>query len=272
MFCTVESDFSAPEMTRNIVMRPANGSATVFHTNAAGAPDSAVGTSMSSPSAVRAFSGRSSGDGANVTIASRIGCMPRLVPAEAHNTGNTRPAAMPRFRPPASSSCVSVPASKNFSISASSASATISISASRALVAADDRSAGTSPSVALPLPSVANVHARMVTTSTIPLKFFSSPIGIWIGMTVRPNTPRSDSSDRSTLERSRSSRLSTISRGTPSSVAASHTFSVETSTPDTASTTTRAESATRSAARASLRKLAIPGVSMKLILCLFHSA
>ena len=63
-----------------------------------------------------------------------------------------------------------------------------------------------------------------------------------------------------------------MSRGTPSSSAASHTFSVETSTPATASTTTRAASATRSAARASLRKFAMPGVSMKLILVLFHSA
>ena len=40
----------------------------------------------------------------------------------------------------------------------------------------------------------------------------------------------------------------------------------------TASTTTSAASATRSAARASLRKFAMPGVSMKLILVLFHSA
>ena len=60
-------------------------------------------------------------------------------------------------------------------------------------------------------------------------------------------------------------------RGTASSSAAAQIFSVETSTPATASTTTSAASATRSAARASLRKFAIPGVSMKLILCLFHS-
>jgi len=46
---------------------------------------------------------------------------------------------------------------------------------------------------------------------------------------------------------------------------------VETCTPETASTTTSAASDTRSAARASLRKLAIPGVSMTLILVRFHS-
>ena len=32
--CTVVSDFSVPDTTRSIVMRPANGSAIVFHTNA----------------------------------------------------------------------------------------------------------------------------------------------------------------------------------------------------------------------------------------------
>ena len=31
---TVESDFSVPVTTRSMVMRPANGSAIVFHTNA----------------------------------------------------------------------------------------------------------------------------------------------------------------------------------------------------------------------------------------------
>ena len=51
-----------------------------------------------------------------------------------------------------------------------------------------------------------------------------------------------------------------------------HTFSVWTSTPATASTTITAASATRSAARASLTKLAIPGVSIRLILVPFHSA
>ena len=38
MFCTVESALTTPVMTRNIVIRPANGSATVFHTNTAAGP------------------------------------------------------------------------------------------------------------------------------------------------------------------------------------------------------------------------------------------
>ena len=66
--------------------------------------------------------------------ASSSGWMPMLAVADAQSAGKMRPAATPRFSPPTSSSCVSVPASKNFSISESSASATISISASRALL------------------------------------------------------------------------------------------------------------------------------------------
>ena len=57
------------------------------------------------------------------------------------------------LEPARSSSCVSVPASKNFSISPSSASATISISASRAVCAGPSSSAGIAPSAGLPLPS-----------------------------------------------------------------------------------------------------------------------
>ena len=60
-------------------------------------------------------------------------------------------------------------------------------------------------------------------------------------------------------------------RGRPSAAASAQAASVWTSTPCTASTTTRAASATRSAARASLKKLAKPGVSMKLILVFCHS-
>ncbi len=122
-----------------------------------------------------------------------------------------------------------------------------------------------------PLASPGNVMAFIATRSTTPRNVFSSPIGIWIGMTVRPNTLRSDSRARLTLARSRSSRFRMTRRGSSSSSARAQTFSVETCTPDTASTTTSAASETRIAARASLRKFAIPGVSMKLILALFHS-
>ena len=174
--------------------------------------------------------------------------MPMFAVADAHSTGNTRPAATPRLSPASSSSCVSVPASKNFSISASSASATISISASRAACAGPSSSAGIALSEGLPLPSAANVHAFIATRSTTPRNAFSSPIGSCTGTTARPNTARSDSSDRSRLARSRSSRLRTTMRGTSSSSAAAQIFSVETSTPATASTTTSAASATRSAA------------------------
>ncbi len=45
------------------------------------------------------------------------------------------------------------------------------------------------------------------------VKFLSSPIGSWIGTMVRPSVSRSDSSVRSSDARSRSSRLTTIRRG-----------------------------------------------------------
>ena len=76
---------------------------------------------------------------------------------DVHSSGNILAARVAAARPFTSSSCVSVPASKNFSISGSSASATISISASRAAVAASVMSAGTAPSVILPEPSAAKV-------------------------------------------------------------------------------------------------------------------
>ena len=116
------------------------------------------------------------------------------------------------------------------------------------------------------------MNAFLATRSTTPLNAFSSPIGSWIGTTVRLHASCSDFSDRSRLARSRSRRLSTTIRGSASSSAAAHTFSVCTITPATASTTTSAASATCSAARASLRKLPMPGVSIRLILVLFHSA
>ena len=60
---TVESDFRTPDTTRNIVIRPANGSATVFQTNAeTGAFSSAV-RSCSAPPLSMPLNGRSAGDG-----------------------------------------------------------------------------------------------------------------------------------------------------------------------------------------------------------------
>ena len=96
---------------------------------------------------------------------------------DVQTSGNTFAALRRALRPASSSSCVSVPASKNFSISCSSASATISMRASRAAVAASASSAGTAPSVIFPELSPANVYAFIVTRSTTPLKSRSSPIG-----------------------------------------------------------------------------------------------
>ncbi len=204
-------------------------------------------------------------------MASASGWMPIFLSPDVQKTGKIFPARTPRLRPALSSSWVSVPASKNFSISASSASATISMSASRAALACSATVSGTAPSVIFPDSSPANVYAFIPTRSTTPVNPCSTPMGICTGTQFRPSTERMDSRARSRLARSRSSRLSAMSRGSWNSSARPHVFSVETSTPPTASMTTSAASAARRAARASLKKLPMPGVSMRLILVLFHS-
>ncbi len=106
---------------------------------------------------------------------------------DTQKTGNSLAIRIARARPAVSSSCVSEPASKNFSISASSASATISVSVSRALAAAADNASGSGPSVILPDSSPANVYAFIATRSTTPLKSLSLPIGSWTGTQPRPS-------------------------------------------------------------------------------------
>ena len=204
-------------------------------------------------------------------MASSSGCTPMLASADVHSSGKMRRWPTAPRRPCSSSSCDSVPASKNFSISASSASATISMRLSRAAAAASASAAGTSPAAGL-LPSPGKRSACMRTRSTTPSNAFSSPIGSCTGTTSRPNASRSEDSERSRLARSRSRRLSTTTHGASISAAVFQTFSVCTSTPATASTTTAAASVMRRAARVSLRKFAMPGVSMKLIFVRFHSA
>ena len=135
---------SVPETTRNSVMRPANGSATVFHTKAAAGPLSAAATVTSLLAVLvlgveRPLGGRLARRRRSRRAAAACRCWwwPTCTPR-----GKIRPAATPRLSPDTSSSCVSVPASKNFSISASSASATISMSASRARCASAASSDG----------------------------------------------------------------------------------------------------------------------------------
>ena len=111
----------------------------------------------------------------------------------------------------------------------------------------------------------------MATRSMTPLKSFSSPIGNWIGTTFLPNFFCSASSVRENEARSRSILLTMTMRGSSNSSAYFQTFSVVTSTPVTPLTTTAAESATRIAPRASIRKMPKPGVSSRLIFVFFHS-
>ena len=141
-------------------------------------------------------------------------------------------------------------------MSSSLLSATISTSFSRQALAVSCWAAGTSATWNLPPASSPYTWALPETRSTIPLKAFSSPTGTAIGSTERPNAAWTFSSARSNEAFSRSIRLTTTSRARPYSSAKPHTFSVCTSTPATASTTTMAASATRRAARASERKFA----------------
>ena len=112
----------------------------------------------------------------------------------------------------------------------------------------------------------------MVTRSITPVKSFSSPMGSWMGTTFLPNFFCRASSVRVKEARSRSILLTMIRRGRRNSSANFHTFSVVTSTPVTPLTTIAAESATRMAVLASIRKMPKPGVSSRLILQSFHSA
>ncbi len=61
--CTVVSDLNVPATTRSMVMRPANGSAMVFHTNAACGALSAGVTAVSAPSLAVAANGALGGEG-----------------------------------------------------------------------------------------------------------------------------------------------------------------------------------------------------------------
>ena len=204
-------------------------------------------------------------------MASSRGCRPMLAVADVHTRGNRCRPAVAVLSPASNCSWVRVPDSKNCSMRASSASATSSIRASRAALASSVSSGGTSP-VDTVRPSGSKVKACMAIRSTTPRKSFSSPMGRWIGTTVRPSASCSDSRERDRLARSRSRRLSTTTHGRFSSSATAHTLSVTTSAPATESTTTRAASATRRAQQVSLKKFAMPGVSMRLIFVFFHSA
>ena len=102
--------------------------------------------------------------------------MPMLASADVHTSGKIRRLPTALRRPRSNSSCDSVPASKNFSISSSSASATISIRLSRALEAASASAGGISPATGLS-PSPGDRTARIRTRSTTPSNDLSSPIG-----------------------------------------------------------------------------------------------
>ena len=158
-------------------MRPANGSAIVFHTKAESGPFSSAARVTFAPCLSRPVNGRSAGAGRYATIASSSWGMPTFSSADEQTSGKSLPAIAALRSPDTSSASVSVPASKKCSMSFSSFSATISMSASRAASTSALMSAGTAPSVNAPPPSFLKTNARFVTRSTTPRKSFSSPIG-----------------------------------------------------------------------------------------------
>ena len=97
------------------------------------------------------------------------------------------------------------------------------------------------------------------------------PIGSSNGATWLPKLDTSWASVPSKSARSRSSLFTKIARGRPSSTASSQAYSVCTSTPSTADTTTITASAARIALRRSPTKSAVPGASSTLILVSRHS-
>src|SRR5262249_58175021 len=86
-----ESAFNEPDTTRNIVIRPANGSATVFQTNAAAGALSSAARGVSAPSLPMPRNGRSAGDGRYDTTASSSCCTPTFSVADVHTSGKHLP-------------------------------------------------------------------------------------------------------------------------------------------------------------------------------------
>ena len=241
-------------------MRPANGSAIVFQTYAAAGPASRPPRRGLPGRRIRRLE-RAFGRGRRIgenRVEERLHA--DVAGGGRAEDGEDLPAATPRFNPATSSSCVSVPASKNFSISASSASATISISASRADWAALSqvrryrglRSAFRSRRSRTCRPSSRRDrrrHGRLLLAD----RQLNGDDGCG-----RRRRAATRSLGRGWRARGRGG-CRTMIRGSSSSSAAAQIFSVDTCTPCTASTTTIAASTTRSAASRVAEEIAHAG-------------
>ena len=197
-----------------------------------------------------------------------------LATPDVHTSGNIFAGARRRFRPSISSSCVSVPASKNFSISGSSASATISISASRAGVGGVGH-VGRAPA---PLGHLARavgrervgLHRHEIDDAAEVLLFADRQLDRDDGAAAR--LPQR-------FERALERRALAVEAVDDDQCAAvallaavPRLLGLHFDAGDGIDDDRARASATRIAARASLKKLPKPGVSMRLILVLFHSA
>ena len=209
------SDLSAPETTRNSVIRPANGSATVRQTNAEYGACSDAGTCDVAAAVALARGERPIGRRRHVgdeRVEQRLHRRRWSAPT-CTAAGRASHAATPRFSPWTISSLVSVPSSKKRSISASSASAMSSIRVvAGALRRVGELRPEPRPRSSMPDPSVLNgegLHRHQVDRRPAKPLLLAERDGDRDDR--RGRTPsRSDSSARSRLARSRSSRLRTI--------------------------------------------------------------
>ena len=180
-----------------------------------------------------------------------------------------RARANPSFAPLTMCSSGSVPCSRYSSIRSSSDSATASISFSRAGSAIAWISSGQVDSSAIgPL---GYRSAFSCSRSATPLKSCSCPIGSSKGATWLPKDDTSWSSVAWKSARSRSSLFTKMARGSPSSTASSHAYSVWTSTPSTAETTTMHGVGRPDRASDVADEVGVPGASRTLIFTPFHS-
>ena len=105
-FVSWESCLTTPEKTRNRLMRPANGSASVLNTYAIGSPSSSGSISTSLPSPSRAVTAPFlAGDGRSCTSASSSRSVPRFLVAMPQVTGKIVPAVTPSLSAETISSC-----------------------------------------------------------------------------------------------------------------------------------------------------------------------
>ena len=262
---TVESGLKVPESTRTTLSWPAKGSARVLNTKAAMGPSSATSSSASSP----CQAAWSRGEGKRSCTMSRIRPPPMFMSAEPQATGTSSPERTPARMPWATSSGVSSPSSRYFSMSSSSASAMFSTMVSRRDSTSSAMSPGISPSDTPP--SASKSSALPPRTSTTPLKSSLEPMGMYRSTGLMPSMFTRLSKAMSKSARSRSILLMKTMEGRPAAWTSSQSFLVKGLAPSTASTVKTTPSAAVRENPMSPVKLLSPGVSMRKCVFFFQA-